>query len=333
VSALADALAEAGGVRAPPDRAAWLREALSAELRRGEAELRQARSGYGDPVCVAFAPAGEVESAQAQTGRAHGDGARVLAACPLPAAARADTGAAPARAWLVAAAAIGALVAVAGGGPPRGSADLALGAGRLGDHLALAFPLGERRDEPEAAELAALAFDEEVAGIDRLRARGVAAPAGALAGVDDLRAPIGATHPFRVAETVARLGGRPAHDDSLDTHEDAVLALLEPAPESTPAHRDPDPARRVARRIVQRLDGMGKWGGYHTDFTHLARGFAGNDKALALAVGERLLAAGLLLEKPSVGQRHVFLNPRRSGEIRALIEHGTVPQELELPPR
>jgi hypothetical protein len=74
------------------------------------------------------------------------------------------------------------------------------------------------------------------------------------------------------------------------------------------------------RRILQRLDGMGKWGGYHTAFDHLARGFAGNERALAYEVGEQLLAAGLLEEKPSVGQRHVHLNPRRAGEIRRLIE-------------
>jgi hypothetical protein len=76
---------------------------------------------------------------------------------------------------------------------------------------------------------------------------------------------------------------------------------------------------------------MGKWGGYHTDFTHLARGFAGNDRGLADAVGEALLLSGLLAEKPSVGQRHVFLNPRRAGDIRALIEQGTVPPDLRLP--
>ena len=67
---------------------------------------------------------------------------------------------------------------------------------------------------------------------------------------------------------------------------------------------------------------MGKWGGYHTDFAHLARGFAGNERALAQAVGEALLEAGLLAEKPSVGQRHVFLNPRRAAEIRRLIDDG-----------
>jgi hypothetical protein len=76
---------------------------------------------------------------------------------------------------------------------------------------------------------------------------------------------------------------------------------------------------------------MGKWGGYHTEFAHLARGFAGNDRALAEEVGERLLAAGLLAEKPSVGQRHVFLNPRRAADIHAFIDRGTVPHGLELP--
>ena len=98
-------------------------------------------------------------------------------------------------------------------------------------------------------------------------------------------------------------------------------------------HEDPDPARRVARRILQRLDGMGKWGGYHTDFAHLARGFAGNERALAQDAGEALLDSGLLAEKPSVGQRHVFLNPRRARDIRAFIESGDAPAGLRLPQR
>ena len=87
----------------------------------------------------------------------------------------------------------------------------------------------------------------------------------------------------------------------------------------------------MARRILQRLNGMGKWGGYHTDFAHLARGFAGNDRQLAQAVGEALLADGLLAEKPSVGQRHVFLNPRRAADIHRLIDTGEAPSGLKLP--
>ena len=170
------------------------------------------------------------------------------------------------------------------------------------------------------AELAAMAFEEHVQGIDRLRARAVAVPAHVLAG-GDLREPIGATHPLVVAARVAALGGRPA-DEALAGRargrgpRPARGRRRRRAPVARP-HDDPDPARRRGRRILQRLHGMGKWGGYHTDFAHLSRGFAGNDRALAERVGEALLAAGLLAEKPSVGQRHVFLNPAQGGHPRA----------------
>ena len=107
--------------------------------------------------------------------------------------------------------------------------------------------------------------------------------------------------------------------------------LLEARGGALRPHDDPLAARRVARRILQRLNGMGKWGGYHTDYRHLARGFAGNERALADEVGEALLEAGLLSEKPSVGQRHVYLNPRRAADIHGLIERGTVPADLRLP--
>jgi hypothetical protein len=76
---------------------------------------------------------------------------------------------------------------------------------------------------------------------------------------------------------------------------------------------------------------MGKWGGYHTEFTHLARGFPQDERKLAGEVGEALIASGLLAEKPSVGQRHVFLDPRHVREIRGLIERGDVPATLDLP--
>ena len=149
-------------------------------------------------------------------------------------------------------------------------------------------------------------------------------PAHVLGEAEDWRAPIAPA--LRSAEAVARLGGRPADGDSVAEHEDAVLALVHPDGDAAGAagrpHDDPQPARRIARRILQRLNGMGKWGGYHTDFRHLARGFAGNERALADEVGEALIAAGLLDEKPSVGQRHVFLNPRRAADIHALIDRG-----------
>jgi hypothetical protein len=303
VSGLAEALDRGD------DAPARLRDLLRAELARGQAELRLKRSGYGDPVLVAFGA---------------GAGGRLVAALPVPAGFRADAQAVEERAWRLVAAAVGALQQAAELPAPAGPGDLALTAGELDGALALALAPGD-------PELAQLAFDEAVEGADRLRARAVALPGGLLDPAD-LRAPIGATHPLRVAEAVARLGGDPVEPDAAT--EEAVLALLEPrgAGIARP-HDDPDPARRVARRILQRLDGMGKWGGYHTDFAHLARGFAGNERALADAVGEALIDAGLLSEKPSVGQRHVFLNPRRAGEIRRLIENSDVPADLRLPDR
>ena len=244
---------------------------------------------------------------------------------------RADSHAAPERGWLVVAAVVGALVGALGLAPATDAGDLELGAGRFERWLALSLPAaGDRAGD--GAELAALGFDERMDGVDRLRARAALVPAHVLETVADVRAPIGATHPLRIAETVARLGGEPMSEQSVDAHEEAVLALLQPPADMARAHDDPDPVRRIARRILQRLDGMGKWGGYHTEFAHLSRGFAQDQRALASQVGERLLEAGLLVEKISVGQRHVYLNPRRSGDVRRLTASGEMPAGLTLPP-
>jgi hypothetical protein len=315
VTPLAAALREAGGAGASAAATAHLRELLLAALRHGRAELALPRSGYGTPVEIAVAA---------------GPGT-LLAAMPVAAALRADPEQAPERAWLLVAAAVAALVDLAAPARPTGPADLGLAAGELDEFLVLALaspPL----DPATLDELVPLAFEDHAGGLDRLRAQAVAVPAAVLGGDVALREPIGAGHPLRIAEAVARLGGRPEDSRSVEEHEDAVYRLLDPEG-ARPArpHEDPDPGRRVARRILQRLDGMGKWGGYHTDVAHLARGFAGNERQLALAVGEALIAAGLLAEKPSVGQRHVFLNPRRAADIRRLIETGETPPGLRLP--
>lgn len=319
MSLLATALHDAGGTAAPRERGARLRALLHEELARSERELGLPRSGREEPVTVVLAAAPDA----------------LLAVVPVAVAVRADPGAVSERGWLTVAAAIGALVEVAGDGTPRGPEDLRLEAGALGGHLALRLPAPAAGDDD--AELAAVAFEEHAAPIARLRSRGLALPAHVLAEAADWRAPI--AQALRSAEAVARLGGRPADGDSVAEHEDAVLAIVHPGANEGPGaagrpirpHDDPQPARRIARRILQRLNGMGKWGGYHTDFRHLARGFAGNERALADEVGEALLAAGLLAEKPSVGQRHVFLNPRRVADIHALIDRGALPPDLRLP--
>jgi hypothetical protein len=311
-SELERALADAGGADAPRELSARLRGLLADELNRGLRELAETRSGYERPLAVAVAA---------------GEGA-VLCALPLPAALRADPGVVSDRGAALAAAAVERVVEAAAPGPPLAASDLALVLGEHGGHLALAYPAAAPRD---AADYAKEALDEAFGDIDRLRARAHAVPGHVLEPLEDPRPPIGATHPLRVAEAVTRMGGSPLDDESMEALEPRLVDLLEPAGAVARAHEDPNPARRVTRRILQRLDGMGKWGGYHTAFDHLARGFAGNERALAYEVGEALVAAQLLQEKPNVGQRHVYLNPRRSGEIRRLIDEGEIPKGLELP--
>src|SRR3954466_7406696 len=184
---LGAALEAAGGLAAGPESAARLRTLPADELRRGAAEPAPKRSGIEHPGPVAVAPA--------PTGR--------RAAAPVAAALRADPDAVVERAWLLVAALTGALGEGGGEGarPPR-----PLG----GEHLVLEVP-----GDPADAELVPLAFEGQVAGIDRLRARAVAAPGFVLDHAEDLRAPIGVAHPLLVAAAVAGLGGRPADPASL----------------------------------------------------------------------------------------------------------------------
>ncbi len=351
--ALAAALADAGGVSAPGERVGQLRALLLEELRAGAAELRLTRSGYRRPVALAIGPGGP----------------GLLAVVPVDPMLRADASSVREREWLLTAAVVGALVDVAApardraglvpapapdhsglrpapardgtGAPPLATAPAhtragnreianALVAGELWGWLALGLPIGAV-DATEAAELAPLAFEDHAATIDRLRACAYAVPAAVLEGVTDLREPIGTAHPLRVAEAVARLDGRPADEGSVSEHEELVLAALGTGAAVTRPHQEVDQGLRVARRILQRLAGMGKWGGYHTEFEHLPRGFARHERALVIEIAGRLIDSGLLVEKPSVGQRHVFLNPRRAAEIYALIDRGELPDGLTLP--
>jgi hypothetical protein len=312
-SAFAAAVSEAGGAGAAPAATAHLRGLLLEELRHGRSELPRKRSGYERPVAVAVAPT---------TGG-------LLGVAPVDVDFRADPDKAVERAWLVVAGLVGAMTELASPGTPGGPQDLGVRAGSLDGFLVLFIPGGSCAPG-ELDDLVPVAFEEQIGGVDRLRAIAAAVPEAVLA-AEDLRDPIGATHPLRVAEAVGRLGGRPADAGSVDAMEDMIAAILGPADGGTRPHEDPDPARRVARRILQRLNGMGKWGGYHTEFAHLPRGFAGNERELAMKVGEALLASGLLREKPSVGQRHVFLNPRRARDIHRLIDEGAVPGGLRLP--
>lgn len=140
-----------------------------------------------------------------------------------------------------------------------------------------------------------------------------------------------AVHPVRVALTLLA-HGQPAVMETyppelaVSLREWGCVGEPEPAADEEPSLEiadDPCPRRRHARTVLQRLLRMGKVGpGYHTEFSHIYRGAPPHERAMALEVGEALLRAGLLGEKPSVGQRHVYLRREALRDIHALIDRG-----------
>src|SRR5215217_5592793 len=140
---LADELAAAGGVQAPPQATARLKDLLGDNLRRGTDELGRKRSGTReDPVTVVFAA----------------DGERLLAAVPASPALRADIDALPDRAWLLVAAVVAAppaLTAVEG---------LQLRVGEATGHAVLGYP-APTLEPAELEDLAPLAFEDHAEGI------------------------------------------------------------------------------------------------------------------------------------------------------------------------
>jgi hypothetical protein len=97
-----------------------------------------------------------------------------------------------------------------------------------------------------------------------------------------------------------------------------------PPPEASLAiDDDPCPRRRHARKLLQRLLRMRKIGDqYHTAFDHMYRGAPAHERHDALDIGEALIRAGLMGEKPSVGQRHVYLRRDALPAIHALVSRG-----------
>ena len=102
------------------------------------------------------------------------------------------------RAWLLVAALVGALVDGRRATPSDAAAPAS----------STAHPRARARRRARPRSSSPLAFDEQPQGVDRLRA--ARARRARLLGDVALREPIGAGHPLRIAEAVARLGGRPA---------------------------------------------------------------------------------------------------------------------------
>jgi hypothetical protein len=138
-------------------------------------------------------------------------------------------------------------------------------------------------------------------------------------------------HPLRALLALAR-HGLPTSDIP-DDPVDLIRSLRDLGSAGDPPARareaprlaigdDPCPRRRHARRVLRRLLQKGKIGGHHTEIGHFTRGLPDHEKSDAKEVVEALLRSGILVEKPSVGQRHISLNRGSLPEIHALIRRG-----------
>ena len=81
----------------------------------------------------------------------------------------------------------------------------------------------------------------------------------------------------------------------------------------------------IRASILYRLYKQGKWGGSHTDFENLKKGFSprqlgkrGSKRIEQLA--EELIKEGYIVAKITSYGYHVSLNPRRSAEIQKIID-------------
>ena len=301
------ALADAGGAAAAPEWGARLRDVLRAELERGRRELGLPRTGRERPIVLAMAAA---------------EAAAVVVA-PVSPELRADPDAVSERAADLASAATAALSEAGGLGPPAGAGGLALRLGSHDGHLALAYPSAHPAD---AADYAREALADSIARIDRLRAIVHGVPSHAL-DLEDLRAPIGPTHPLRVAEAVARLGGSPLDEGSVDALEAPLLELLEPPGAVTRAHDDSDLRRRGMRRpsAARRQGQMGRLPHVGRPSRPRVRG-----KRARTGLRARRAARGGRPSDREAERRPAprVLNPRRAGEIRRLIDDGELPPGL-----
>lgn len=329
-----------GGVADPlaPASPSQIAALVRRELRRGLEALPGARAGYERPLVLATGPLPGV----------------LVALVPVAARLRTDTDALHERprSLLVVASALEALIAASDHGPVPGSgapgSGLVARYGVAEDALVMAVPwLRSTGPEVSDAELAALQWEERLSRVDRLRAVSVALPAAvtaAVVGRVEFEATIGHRHPLDELEVLVRAGLDPAtacaavagDGEAAGAMDGVLAAALGAQTVALRPHADPDAARRIARRMLQMLRGKRKWSGgtgagFHTEITHLTRGFEQRDRELAGAVLTALLEAGLLVEKVSVGQRHVSLLSRRAGDIDALVDSGIVPPDLHLP--
>jgi len=72
--------------------------------------------------------------------------------------------------------------------------------------------------------------------------------------------------------------------------------------------------------ILEKMDRRGFWGGRHTDFHNVAKGFPPQYQERIKELLEGLMRKGWVVPKRTSYGLHVWLNPKMSKEIREYID-------------
>ncbi|MCX6673350.1 MAG: hypothetical protein NTY37_06190 [Methanothrix sp.] len=77
---------------------------------------------------------------------------------------------------------------------------------------------------------------------------------------------------------------------------------------------------QIKAKILNKLHRHGYWGGRHTSFDNLPKGFEKSLRGVVKEAAEELICEGLLKGKPTSYGIEVSLNPEKKDEIERLIK-------------
>ena len=76
----------------------------------------------------------------------------------------------------------------------------------------------------------------------------------------------------------------------------------------------------IKAKVLFKMARRRNWGGFHTAFDNLKKGFKPKDHRAVNEAAEELIKENLLFKKPTVYGLHVSLNPEKAIEIKAKIK-------------
>lgn len=76
--------------------------------------------------------------------------------------------------------------------------------------------------------------------------------------------------------------------------------------------------KEMLKSLLRKLVYLGKWGGNHTSFDNLPKGFPKHLRGAVKIIADKLIKKGIFLSKPTSYGIEISLNPKKKKEIEEL---------------